>query len=300
MIDSKELALTSTLTIGALETNAAAIKAVVLEKLKDYTAENYIGKVDEAKRDKAELNAAEKALNAKRLELEREFMRPFLTFKDTINETCKAIKEASGKIDVIVKEVEAQEKEKKRAEIQKIWDAQKFTLYGLERVFIDKWLNKTYKIKDIEAEIAAAIKKTFDDLKVIDALPAEDVPLIKTVYLDTLSIADALSRAQQLKENRERLAREDKERQQQAINAQLQEQRQEEKHQERTDQAAERVEALAAEALGIEQEPVEKLETFALVLTGKRDDLLLVRKYMTTVGVTYIKLQETTEGTWTT
>jgi DNA repair exonuclease SbcCD ATPase subunit len=300
MIDSKELALTSTLTIGALETNAAAIKAVVLEKLKDYTAENYIGKVDEAKRDKAELNAAEKALNAKRLELEREFMRPFLTFKDTINETCKAIKEASGKIDVVVKEVENQEKEKKRAEIQKIWDAQGFTLYSLERVFIDKWLNKTYKIKDIEAEIAAAIKKTFDDLKVIEALPAEDVPLIKTVYLDTLSISDAMSRAQQLKDNRERLAREEKERQQQAINAQLQEQREEEKHQARVDQAAERVEALAAEALEIKQEPVEKLETFALVLTGKRDDLLLVRKYMTTLGVTYIKLQESTEGTWTT
>jgi DNA repair exonuclease SbcCD ATPase subunit len=300
MIDSKELALTSTLTIGALETNAAAIKAVVLEKLKDYTAENYIGKVDEAKRDKAELNAAEKALNAKRLELEREFMRPFLTFKDTINETCRAIKEASGKIDVIVKEVEAQEKEKKRAEIQRIWDAQGFTLYGIERVFNDKWLNKTFKIKDIEAEIAAAIKKTFDDLKVIEALPAEDVPLIKTVYLDTLSISDAMSHAQQLKDNRERLAREEKERQQQAINAQLQEQREEEKHQARVDQAAERVEALAAEALEIKQEPVEKLETFALILTGKRDDLLLVRKYMTTLGVTYIKLQESEEGTWTT
>jgi hypothetical protein len=298
MIESRELELSSKVTIGTLETNAEAIKALVLEKLKDYTPENYVGRVDEAKRDKAELNAAEKALNAKRLELEREFMKPFNHFKDVINDTCKALKEASAKINGVVQEVENQEKEKKRAEIQKIWDAQGFTLFNLERIFDARWLNKTYKLKDIESEISAAIKKTFDDLKIIEALPPEDAPLVKTVYLDTLSISDAMSRAQQLKDNRERLAREEKERQQQAINAQIQQQKEEVKQEEKSNAAADRVDGLAAAALDteIEQEPVQQLETYALVLTGTRDNLLLVRKYMTTMNVTYTKLEATDDG----
>jgi hypothetical protein len=291
MIESKELELSSTLTIGKLETNAEVIKALVLEKLKDYTPENYEGRVDEAKRDKAALNAAEKALNAKRLELEREFMRPFNNFKDTINETCKAIKEASAKINDVVKEVEDREKEAKRAKIQAVFDKKDFSLFTLDRIFDARWLNKTYKIGDIEKEIERAINKTFDDLKVIEALPAEDVPLIKTVYLDTLSISDAMTRAQQLKENRDRLAREAKERQQQAINAQLQEQVQEEKDQAQEDKVAPLVEAAL-------QEPTAELQTFALILTGTREALLNVRQYMTAQGVTYTKLTAADDGSY--
>jgi hypothetical protein len=300
MSENTELALTSTMTIGKLETNALQIKAAVIKKLEGYTPENYAGRIAEAKRDKAELNAAEKLLNSRRLELEREFMRPFVTFKETITETCKAIKEASAKIDAVVKEVENREKEQKRAEIRAIWEKQGFTLYDLDRIFDQRWLNKSYKIKDIEGEIIAAINRALGDLKVIEALPAEDVPLIKMVYLDTLSIADAMTRANQLKENRERLAREQQERQRQAINAQVEQQRQEEKQEAREQVAAEKVDNLAAAALEIEQEPTAELHTFALVLTGTKEDLLLVRKYMTSLGVTYTKLQETPEGTYTT
>lgn len=72
MLESKDLELQSRLTIGTLESNAEAIRKVVLKHLEDYTPENYIGRADEAKADKALLNKAEKALNTKRLELEPE------------------------------------------------------------------------------------------------------------------------------------------------------------------------------------------------------------------------------------
>lgn len=38
--------------------------------------------IDQAKKDKAALNKAAKALNAKRLEIEKEFMKPFREFKE--------------------------------------------------------------------------------------------------------------------------------------------------------------------------------------------------------------------------
>ena len=113
MLESKDLELQSRLTIGTLESNAEAIRKVVLKHLEDYTPENYIGRADEAKADKALLNKAEKALNTKRLELEREYMEPFNKFKITITETCKAIKAASTGLDEIVKAEEERERGEK-------------------------------------------------------------------------------------------------------------------------------------------------------------------------------------------
>lgn len=110
MLESKDLELQSRLTIGTLESNAEAIRKVVLKHLEDYTPENYIGRADEAKADKALLNKADKALNTKRLELEREYMEPFNKFKITISETCKAIKAASAGLDEIVKAEEERER----------------------------------------------------------------------------------------------------------------------------------------------------------------------------------------------
>ena len=63
MLESKDLELQSRLTIGTLESNAEAIRKVVLKHLEDYTPENYIGRAVEAKADKALLNKAEKGLN---------------------------------------------------------------------------------------------------------------------------------------------------------------------------------------------------------------------------------------------
>lgn len=103
MLESKELELQSRLTLGTLESNAEAIRQIVLKHLEDYTPENYIGRADEAKADKALLNKAEKSLNAKRLELECEYMAPFNKFKITITETCKAIKAASAALGLEIK-----------------------------------------------------------------------------------------------------------------------------------------------------------------------------------------------------
>ncbi|MCQ2560226.1 MAG: DUF1351 domain-containing protein, partial [Clostridia bacterium] len=175
MITTTELELKSNLTLGTLETNAEAIKNLVEAKLQDYSPEFYIGKADEAKSDRAILNKAEKALNEKRLELEREYMAPFANFKALIADTCKAIKTASGKLDEIVKAEENREKQEKENLITDYWLKKEFSLFGLEKIWNPKWLNKTTKQKDIEAEIDDRIQKALNDLAIIDRFPAEDV-----------------------------------------------------------------------------------------------------------------------------
>lgn len=303
MITSNELELKSTLTLGTLESNAEAIRDLVLSKLEDYTPENYIGKAAEAKQDRAVLNNAEKMLNSRRLELERSYMEPFNRFKNTIKETCEAIKKASAGLDEIVKGEENRERAEKEAEIMAYWESTGFSLFPLEKVFDTKWTNKTAKFKDVQAEIDKIQKKTFDELKVLENFPAEDVPLLKTVYLDTLNIAEAMQRAEQLKANRDRLAREKVEREALEKQAQLKAQETEERQVIKEDimRQDSDMDDLVGQALGleVEQETGEKEETGALVFHGTHNSLLALKRYMTDNGITYEKLEAKGNGVYT-
>jgi hypothetical protein len=187
-----------------LTTNARAILAAVKKQLSGYKAENYTSdKIPEAKRDKAELNAAAKKLNDRRLELEREFNKPFSEFKDTITEACAEIKKASSLIDSVVKEVEEREKSEKRRQLEEAWNGLDCQLFGLEKIWRPEWLNKGYKNKDAIAEMNGRIVTAKANLSLLDRLGESEA---KAYYLSTLDMDSALKKADEIKANRERLA----------------------------------------------------------------------------------------------
>lgn len=295
MLTFNELTLTSSLSLGKLETNAEQLKELVLNKLSEYTPKNYVGKIAEAKNDRAVLNNAEKMLNSKRLELEKEYMQPFLVFKNTIAQTCTAIKQASAKLDEIVKAQENSEKEIKRVKISEYWNSKNFTLFNLDKIFNEKWLNKSTKIKDIENEIDAKIKQTFDDLKVLDNFPEEDRALLKTIYLQTLNLSDATAKAQELKANRDRLAFEKKEGAEFEKQSQLRQQLKNEVQEVNQIEAEKKNSSLIAQALEIIPD-APKVEDYALLFHGTRDQLLELKRYMTREGITYQKLKDNGGG----
>jgi len=170
--------------------------------LPKYDISNYNeSNIDVAKKDKAMLNNSSKVLTAKRIELEKEFLKPFDELKNTIAETVKLIGECSGKIDTVVKSSEQKEKDTKRATIQKHWDSRSFTLVTLDKVFDDKWLNKGSKEKDIFKEIDTKIEKINDDLVTLEAI-GQDVELLKSIYLGDLDLNKAIQYANTLKENK--------------------------------------------------------------------------------------------------
>jgi len=196
--------------LGELTTNARAIMESVKLQLSGYKAENYTeANIADAKRDKAELNAASKKLNDKRIELEREFMKPFLDFKDTIAETCGLIKDASGKIDLVVKEVEQRERDQKMEKIEAHWSGLDFKLFPLSQIFNPSWLNKGTKFDDITDQIAAKIAKVRSDLVVLDRI---NEPEAKAHYLSSLDLESALAEVDRIKASRARLAEAEKQR----------------------------------------------------------------------------------------
>lgn len=201
--DELEL-IVSEKTLGSLTTNARQIKELVERALPNYDAANYDeNNIADAKKDKAMLNNASKALNARRLEFEKEFMKPFVEFKAVVGETVDLIKTASSKIDAVVKAQEQREKDAKRAEVEKLWGEDGHALVPLDKVFRATWLNKTVALKAIKAEVADIVTKIDSDIATIEAI-GEDVDLLKGLYLDTLDLNRTIQYARTLKDNRER------------------------------------------------------------------------------------------------
>lgn len=193
-------------SLGKLTTNAIQIKELVLQMLPKYDIANYdASNVDQAKKDKALLNNSAKALNSKRIELEKEFLRPFEEFKGVISETVKLIGEATQKIDSVVKESEKKAKEEKHTELEAYWMAADFGLVPLAKIWDDKWLNKSTSLKSAKAEMVAKISQIQDDLGTLRMISDEDADLLQSLYLDTLNINSTIEYSNTLRENRKKI-----------------------------------------------------------------------------------------------
>lgn len=191
-------------TLGSLTTNAKQIRDIVKSNLPKYDISNYTDdNIDQAKKDKAALNKAAKALNTKRLEIEKEFMKPFGEFKEVITETVKLIGDCSTKIDVIVKQSEQQYKDKKRATIRTYFDGMNANLVDFNKVFKIEWLNKSVSYRSVCADIDAIFAKVENELSTLKTF-GEDFDVLRTYYMDTLNITSTIQYANRLKEQRER------------------------------------------------------------------------------------------------
>ena len=176
-------------TLGSLTTNAKQIRDMVKAALPMYDISNYNDEnIDQAKKDKAALNKAAKALNAKRLEIEKEFMKPFREFKDVVTETVKLIGECSAKIDTVVKTY---------------FDGLNVNLVDFNKVFKSEWLNKSASMKSVCNEIDSIFSKVENELSTLKGF-GEDFDVLRTYYMDTLNIASTIQYANRLKEQRER------------------------------------------------------------------------------------------------
>lgn len=191
-------------TLGSLTTNAKQIRDMVKAALPRYGISNYDdSNIDQAKKDKAALNKAAKALNAKRLEIEKEFMKPFGEFKEVVSETVKLIGECSAKIDTVVKQNEQIYKDKKLADIKTYFDTLNKNSISFDKVFKQDWLNKSQSMKAVCVEIDNIFTTVENDINALKSF-GEDFDVLRTYYLETLNVTATIQYANRLKEQRER------------------------------------------------------------------------------------------------
>ena len=198
-------------TIGSLVTNAKAIKTLVEKQIELYDISNYsTDDIAKCKQDKALLNKAAKALNDKRISLEKEWNTPFEEFKSTVKETVDLIKSAATKIDSIIKQDEERSKNEKLAEIRKIAESAGLNKLEikLEKVMNPKWLNKSTSIKSIEKEMVEKVKTINESIETLGSYSDVATAVIAR-YKENLDLNEAIKFACELQKlNNEKKASE--------------------------------------------------------------------------------------------
>ena len=179
--------------------NYEDIKREVQEKAKEYSITVYTSEqITEAKKDKATLNKLKKALNDERIRQERAYMQPFNDFKNKINELIQIIDEPVRLIDKQVKEYEENEKAEKKKKIEEYWESKEKPFeIPIEKVFEEKWLNKSVSMKSIEGAIDVFVESTEKDLETLAKLPEFAFEALE-VYKTTLDINNALNEGRRL------------------------------------------------------------------------------------------------------
>lgn len=184
--------------------NYDQIKATLSRKLKKYkdpevTPDN----IQEAKNDRADLNELDGILAERGKEIQLKILGGFDV---KIKELRKMIKDTSGEIDAAVKQIEQRVKDKKRKEINQLYEEKIGDLkevLPIEKIFDDRWLNVTitpervdgsYNYKKVESALDQIIDKTKNDLSVIDSMGmSQDLSLqIKDFYLNCLDLTATL------------------------------------------------------------------------------------------------------------
>jgi hypothetical protein len=204
--------------------NYEELKTGLTESLKKYQGLVYTDDtIKDAKTDRATLNKLKTALAAKRIELKKMYLEPYAKAENQIKELEAMIDEPTQAIDKQVKAYEELLKEEKRAEIEKLYEkvisSDNKPLLTLDKIFDQKWLNKSTSMTQIEQAMEKQDKKVTSDLNAIHDMNTPHVNEMVAVYMDTLNISDVLRKKTELEkiqEQREEAERKRKEREEQA------------------------------------------------------------------------------------
>ena len=193
---------------ASVEFNYAELKKEIAERTLPYkgliVTEDAI---PTAKADLAKLRKLEKAIDDRRKDVKKEYNAPYMEFEKKIKDILSDIQEAEQNIDSQVKGFEKQAEDEKLSQIQKFFGLAFGELakdVRFEKVYNPKWLNKGYKMAEIEEEIAAASNKLHADIDVVKGLKSpHEAALMRTLF-KSLDLGEALWEHKTLVELEER------------------------------------------------------------------------------------------------
>ena len=177
--------------------NYEEVKATVLAITNDF--KNLVVTEDgikDAKNVKARLNGIKTALDNRRKEIKKVCLKPYEDFEVKVKDIQADLDEAISNIDNQVKAFENAEKIKKYEEVKNLWSS----ILGKPNVdfnliYNEKWLNKTFKMADIEKDMNVSIEKINSDLNVISRIAnsSDDAQRMQSKYLLCLNLERVLN-----------------------------------------------------------------------------------------------------------
>lgn len=156
--------------------------------------------VVEAKKDRAQLNKFIAALKAKDREIKDLCLKPYDEFHSKMLKIISLVEEPARLIDTQVKDFEDKQKREKEAEIRKLFDAKGFQPWVTpERIWNPKWLNKSYSLKQIDADLTTIQHKIGEDILLING-QKEGMQAALSEYKRTMDVTAAMAAAQRYME----------------------------------------------------------------------------------------------------
>lgn len=182
-----------------IDFNYEELKPALTEKVSFYESLFYTDdQIQDARKDRAELNRLKKAFDDERKRREQEYMRPFNEFKGKVNECIKIMDSGIFSIDKQIKEYEAEKKNKKLEQIKEEWSGMDVPEgLTLEKVFDERMLNVSFNMRHVRTCFEDAIKKFRANMETLSKLP-EYAFEAQQEYMSSLDMRAALNEANRL------------------------------------------------------------------------------------------------------
>ncbi|WP_313132602.1 DUF1351 domain-containing protein [Anaerocolumna sp.] len=202
---------------GVISTNFEEIKAELSARMDIYkelevTEENK----PERKKDIATLRKMKKALDDRRIEVKKEYLKPCDDFEAKVKELTALIDDPIELIDNQVKVFEESQKLKKKQDIKNSYQeliGEMGEYIPLDRIYNSKWENVSVTMKTIREEMEDAISSTVMAVTTIKGMNSEAVPQALELYKKDLSLANAITYVNRYEQQKaEILAREEQKR----------------------------------------------------------------------------------------
>lgn len=271
-------------SVGEIESNMKEAKGYV-EELNNYyknitfTEET----LKQAKEEKAKVNKFKAEVADYRKKIIAEYNKPIKVFEDTAKETEKILVETYNTINQQVAGYEEKQKQQKEQEIREYFEEYKIA-NGIDFInYKQAQINVTLtaSIKSLKEQAKAFIDRIIDDLKLIETQECKEEIIIE--YKKSLNV----SRAIQEVANRHKLLKEERKRQEELKNRQLEE------AQKQADMPMKEQEIATKEALNnfiVEAPKAEKQEeilTLSFKVRGTREKLKELKNFLMQGGYDY-------------
>lgn len=150
--------------------------------------------IQEGKKTRANLNNLKKAINDKKIEIKKEYMKPYEEVESQMKELISIIDTGVTNVDTQVKGFEEMKKQEKFAAIQSYFAELRFDLVSFDRLYDDKWLNATVTEKSWKEQLSGKVETVKADLALLGSFNVADTDLLKSMYLETLNMSVAKER----------------------------------------------------------------------------------------------------------
>ena len=151
--------------------NKEQIKEAVVSITEQYRGLAYTeAQLQEAKADRAKLNAMKNDISARRIQVKNALLEPYNKFEAEVKEVVALIDEPIAMIDEQIVAYEERTKEEKRQTLEKFFTENKGSLpeqITFERIFNPQWLNKRSSLTSCKNDIKKLIEDISADLSAI-------------------------------------------------------------------------------------------------------------------------------------